>query len=176
MINFKKPIISNILKYGVIFGIILSLFIFLIYLNGDYTNQNLFHLTVLILITSCSIIAGLLSYKKDNNKALTIMEAIILGTGISLLGGFISVIIEVLIANLDADIINNLKEYQYEKITKNNTNISKEKIDQLIRKTNEQTTPISWIIKGLAEDLIVGIVFSLIGGLIIRKKKKESLT
>lgn len=166
------PSKKYILKYGVLFGIASIIFSLTSYLTGNYTDQGVFHLIILFFITITSIIAGLLIFKKNNNGYMSLGEALKISIGISLLGGLMAILWKVLLIKvIDPEIITQIEDKQIKRIAKTATNFTQENIERKIAITRKYTSPIRMILIALAEDLINGILFGLIGGLIIRKKR-----
>ncbi|SEL44970.1 Protein of unknown function [Aquimarina amphilecti] len=166
------PIKKYILKYGVIFGIISVIFSLTTYLRGNYTNQGLFHLILLSFITIGSIMTGLLVFKSKNNNFISLLEALKIGVGISILGGILLTSWEVLLIHyIDPEIITQLEDAQIKKVAESSANFTQEEIEKKIKMTQRNTSAMSWILLGFIEDLIVGFLISLVSGLIIRKKR-----
>lgn len=176
--SIKNNVSTNklVLIYGAILGFLTIAVSLFSYLSGQYTDQNLYHATILFLITFFSIGAGIVHFKKLNSH-ITLIKAFKIGIAISLLGGFIAILWKVLLLHvIDPDIIEQLKENQYKDTVQSYTTLSKENIEQKVAITERSTSPIRMITLALLSDLISGTIISLVISLFIRKKKKESLT
>lgn len=167
--------LKHILTYGIIFGIASIILSLSAYILGYYTKQGTIHTTILFLVTAGSIIIGLLKFKKNNNGYISVGGALKIAIGISLLGGLIAILWKVLLLHvIDPTIIDQLKEDGFKRLIKTSTELTKEKIKRRVALTDKYTTPIIMVYMALIEDLINGVVIGIVGGLIIRKKKRVS--
>ncbi|MGY3793548.1 DUF4199 domain-containing protein [Aquimarina sp. 433] len=166
------PIKKYILKYGLIYGLLTILFGLYTYLTGDYAKQNLFHASVLSLITISSIITAIISFKKSNDNFINLKEALKIGIGVAILGGLIAVLWKlILIKVIDPGIITELGDKQIKIIAENATDFTQENIDRKIAITKKYTSPLIQIVAAIGVNLFMGFLFSLIGGLIVQKKR-----
>lgn len=173
----KVSVKKYILKYGILYGITSTSFSYLTYLSEYYTKQNLFHGTILFLITLSYTLIGIFFFKKNNNNLISIKESLKIGLGISIIASLIIALFKIiLIKIIDPDIILQFDDKQFERIAKTSGDFSKENIEKKVAITKTYTS--SMVILGMTiiENLFIGFLLSLIIGLIIRKKKKESLT
>lgn len=168
LLTFKKYII----KYGLIMGlasIILSLYI---YLTGYYTKQGSIHRLLLFLIIVTSVLIGLITFKNNNN--ISLVEALKISIGISLLGGLIAILWKVLLIHaIDPGIIDQINEKHFRRLTENSLELTQNDIDRKLTITRTYTSPLILISIALNENLFWGLILGLIGGLIIRKKKRS---
>ncbi|MBW1295739.1 DUF4199 domain-containing protein [Aquimarina litoralis] len=181
LIQFKKYII----KYGIILGVatiihVLS-FNFLKELENKLTITHLFVLTIgfliLLFITIVSILLGLKAFKKNNDGYISLKEALKISIGIALIGGLIAMLCDILrIHVIDSGFIDQMNENNFKKLVENSTEITQKDIDRRMAITKRVNSPLIMISRSMAAHLCSGILFGLIFGLIIRKKKKESLT
>ncbi len=172
MENKSISIKKYILKYGILFGIASVILSFIIYKTGNYVKQNLFHSTILFFITITAIMIGLIIFKKKNKGYISLSEGLKIGIGISIIGGLIAVLWKILLLKvIDPEIINIITENHFKRIVENSTDFTQENLDKQIAIVQEYTSPFTMVWTALAEDLFVGFLLSLIGGLIIRKKR-----
>ncbi|MHA7057606.1 DUF4199 domain-containing protein [Aquimarina sp. M1] len=166
------PIKKHIIRYGFIFGVASVIFSLASYLTDNYVEPGLFHLIILLLITMTSITAGLLMFKKSNNGYINLSEALKIAIGISLLGGLMAILWKVLLINIiDPEIITQIEDKQIKRVVKNSIDLSHESINRSIAATKKYTSPMRMIVRALVEDLGNGIIFGLICGLILQKKR-----
>ncbi|WP_298546074.1 DUF4199 domain-containing protein [uncultured Aquimarina sp.] len=164
--------IKHILNYSLIYGTGIIIFKFLIYLNGNYTKQNSFHVTILLLITASSIFGGMVMFKKTNDNYISLGEALKIGIGIAILGGLLAILWNLLLIKvIDPNIITQLEEKNIKHIIDSGSDFTQENIEKQIAITRKYTSPLIQIGSAITENLLLGIVFGLIGGLIIRKKR-----
>ncbi|WP_108803782.1 DUF4199 domain-containing protein [Aquimarina sp. Aq107] len=166
------PIKKYILTYGLLFGIASIILSFTFYLTGNYVKQNLLHSAILFSITVFFIIFGLLVFKKNNNGFISLIEALKIGIGIAILGGLMAVLWKIiLLKQIDPNIINQFEDKQIKRIAEMSSDLTQKNIEEKIKITKKYTSPLRMTITALIEDTFVGFLLSLIGGLIIRKKR-----
>ncbi|WP_299247974.1 DUF4199 domain-containing protein [uncultured Aquimarina sp.] len=163
---------KHIFKYGILFGVTLTIYSFILYLNGYYVDQDVMHLIFLIFLTVGNISLGLVKFKNYNDGYISILEALKIGVGISIIGGLVVSLWEILLLHvIDPEVMNQLKEHSFKKIAETSTDFTKQDMDGQIEFINKIKSPIIMLISALVEDIFIGFLFSLIGGLIIRKKR-----
>ncbi|MBQ4804113.1 DUF4199 domain-containing protein [Aquimarina sp. MMG015] len=166
------PIKKYVLIYGIVLGFSIITYSILTYLTGNYTVKNLFHYSILFLLTISSIITGLILFKKNNEGFISLGEALIIGIGITVFGGIIITLWEILLIRvIDPEIITQLEDKQIKKIAEKANDFTQENIERKIEITKKFTSPLIMFITAFLEDIIVGFTMSLITGLIIRKKR-----
>ncbi|MBW1295738.1 DUF4199 family protein [Aquimarina litoralis] len=174
LIQFKK----HILKYGAILGIATIIYNFpfkLLEESGDYlTRPRLF---VLLFITVGSIFLGLKALKKNNDGYISLKEALQVSIGISIIGGLIAVLWRILLMHvIDTGIIDQINENHFKQVVENSTEFTQKDVERRMAIAKTRNSPLIMISRRMIEQLGNGIIFGLIIGLIIRKKKKKSLT
>ena len=173
LLTFKKYII----KYGLIMGVVSIILSLSIYLTGHYTKQSSIHSLLFFFIIVISIIIGLIAFKKNNNDYISLVEALKISIGISLLGGLIAIVWKVLLIHaIDPGIIDQINEKHFRRLTENSLELTQNDVDRKLAITRIYTSPLILISIALNENLFWGLILGLIGGLFIRKKKKKSLT
>ncbi|WP_299211919.1 DUF4199 domain-containing protein [uncultured Aquimarina sp.] len=166
------PMIKYTIKHGIFLGIAIIIFSLASYLAGSYIVQGWINLIVLLIVTVTSIMSGLLMFKKNNEGYISLGEALKIGIGITVLGGLIATLWEILFLKvIDPEIITQLEGNQIKKIAKEAKDFTLENMDRKIQLTNKIKSPIIMLVSALAEDIFIGFIFSLIGGLIMRRKR-----
>ncbi|WP_106794832.1 DUF4199 domain-containing protein [Aquimarina sp. Aq78] len=161
-----------IIKYGVILGIIFVIYNVFLYLTNNITSKHWIHVTINIAIPFCIIIYGLYSYKSNNNDFLKLGKALKIGLGISLIGGIITIVWNVLLSNvIEPNLFNQILDTQREKMILNNPEMSPEKVNETMEFSKKFSS--SYIVNtiGLFWRLLLGFIISLIGGAIMHKKQ-----
>ncbi|WP_298312547.1 DUF4199 domain-containing protein [uncultured Aquimarina sp.] len=111
-------------------------------------------------------------FKKTNDNYISLGEALKIGTGIAILGGLLAILWNLLLIKvIDPNIITQLEEKNIKHIIDSGSDFTQENIEKQIAITRKYTSPLIQIGSAIAENLLLGIVFGLIGGLIIRKKR-----
>ncbi len=115
---------------------------------------------------------GMVMFKKTNDNYISLGEALKIGTGIAILGGLLAILWNLLLIKvIDPNIITQLEEKNIKHIIDSGSDFTQENIEKQIAITRKYTSPLIQIGSAIAENLLLGIVFGLIGGLIIRKKR-----
>ncbi|WP_299247971.1 DUF4199 domain-containing protein [uncultured Aquimarina sp.] len=169
LMKFKR----HILKYGVIFGIATIIynlsFYFLDYSDNKFTITRLF---ILLFIITGSTLLGLLTFKKNNNNCISLKEALKISIGISLIGGLIAILWKILLIHvIDSGIIDQYKENNFKRLAESSLEFTQKDIDRRMAITKTYSSPLIMIYRRLVENLGNGIIFGLIIGLFVRKKK-----
>jgi len=120
------------------------------------------------------IILGLVAFKKANGGYISLAQALKTGLGIALIAGIIAVTYQlILVTVLDPDTIQKTIDFQMEKIRMEQPELPAETLDQIESMQRKFTSPWMMVAIGLVFSLFIGFVFSLIGGLIIKKSRPE---
>ncbi|GAA0729582.1 hypothetical protein GCM10009430_39880 [Aquimarina litoralis] len=166
------PIKKHLLQFSFLLGISIITYLIIRYITGNYTTKNIFHKITLLILALSSITIGLFSYKKNNNGFISLLEALKIGIGVTVLGGLMVTIWEIILLKvIDPDIITQLEEIQIKKIAENSSDFTQENIERKLAVTQKFTSPWIMILAAFIEDIIVGFFLSLIVGLLVRKKR-----
>ncbi|GAA3516379.1 hypothetical protein GCM10022393_33100 [Aquimarina addita] len=116
--------------------------------------------------------AGIIFFKKNNNSFISLKEALKIGIGISVIGGLIAILWKILLIKvIDPEIIQELEKIQIKQYVEESSDFTDENMNSIIKTIKKFTSPPIMILFALIEDLFLGFLISLIGGLIIQKKK-----
>ncbi|WP_298311674.1 DUF4199 domain-containing protein [uncultured Aquimarina sp.] len=163
---------TDILKFGLLQGITTIIYSFSIYVRGNFAKINTSHATIFLLILACWIMIGMIKFKKTNDNYISLGEALKIGIGITVFGGFLAILWKILLIHvIDPDIITQLEEKQINYMIKNSDDFTQENIDRRVALTRKYTSPLIQIGAAILESLFLGFIISLVGGFIIRKKK-----
>lgn len=171
--NQKKNLITPISKYSILLAVVIIIYSLTKYQLGAYTERKAYHYIFLFLVTILSLIGGILSFKKNNDSIISVVQAIKIGTGIVVFGGLLISLFEILLHYIDPSLIDHIHEKNFKDIPEKSYNLSEKSIQNRIDITKYWTSPKMILIYALIEDLIVGSFLSLIVGLIIRKKNRS---
>lgn len=163
---------KHIINYGIVLGILSVLMGVVMYVTNSYTEQNWVHSLIGFVILIGVIIYGIQAYKKANGGFLNLGEALKIGIGIALIGAIISVIWTILLMTvIEPDMINQINEAQREQMIERFPDMSQEQMDQSMEMAAKFTSPYIISAFALIGNLFFGFIISLIGGLILQKKK-----
>ncbi len=160
------------LRYSFLYALIIIIISFLFYITGNYGKQRTLHF-ILLLITAISIFSiSLIVFSLKNNGGISLSDALKIGVSVSVLGGLMPTFWEILLLEvIEPELISQLAERQFKRNLENKINLNQSQLKRKIELIKKVKSPAIMIAFALIEDLIVGFLFSLIGWLIIRKKR-----
>ena len=162
------------LRYGLLLGLISVVFGVMILMLEMHYQQDQKIGIVSLAINLILIILGLVAFKKANGGYISLAQALKTGLGIALIAGIIAVTYQlILVTVLDPDTIQKTIDFQMEKIRMEQPELPAETLDQIESMQRKFTSPWMMVAIGLVFSLFIGFVFSLIGGLIIKKSRPE---
>ena len=171
--NIKESsILSHILKYGLMLGIIW--FIYKLtnnLLSVDYNNNKILFVIEIIIHFGATTFF-IYKYKIKNNNFLSLKQAVIIGLGIVSIGSFIPVSHDYIYDNfVEYDLIVEKIEAKKENISTKNPDLSDEEIAQKIQKLKDNRFDKSQYIIEFIWNLSLGLIISLLGGALMQKNK-----
>ena len=170
----KISIRQYILYFGLLLGIVTTVFsLMLFFLDMHYQNSP-FELIVFLLILSASVVIAFIAFKKDNGGVLNLSECFKIGLGISLISSIIMFLYTLIEINfLDPETKTKGLNFVEETMKMNNPELSQENIDIIIERLKNMSSPRTIFISTIAIHLFFGFIISLIGGLIVKKSRPE---
>lgn len=165
---------SIILNYGLLLGILSVVLGVILYVTNAYLDPNWIYGIIGFLITVGVIVLGINAFKKQNQNFLSLKEAIKIGLGITLIGGIISVIWQLVLMNvLEPNYMEQLANIQREQMTDNFPNMSDSQINDAMAMNAKFSS--AWIIAAIAliGSLFQGLIIGLIAGLIMKNKNPQ---
>ncbi|MDY8137236.1 DUF4199 domain-containing protein [Aquimarina sp. 2201CG5-10] len=164
---------NYILKYGFVLGILSAIYSFILYLIGNMTNENWLFPIISAIILIGVINYGIYKHKLDNNGFLKLGNAIKIGIGIVLFGGIITIIWKAILFNvIDPNLSDQMLNAEIERIIANNPDLSQKQLDRNIAIAEKFGSIYVKSLYVLIENLLFGSIISLIGGVIMHKKKR----
>jgi len=128
-------------------------------------------ITISIIITVIIYVFGIIAYKKLNNNLLSLGEAIKLGLAIAAIAGVISALYSYIhYSYIQPEFIDALREEAVTKMVEQNPSLTNEQIEKVSEMTNMFTSPFFLSTMTLIGNLLLGIVISLIAGLIMKQE------
>ena len=158
------------LNYGVLLGVVSVVFGLMLFSMDMHYDQGWAIRGISLALTLAAILFGISQFKKANDGFLTISQALKLGTGIALIAGIIGLIYFFLLSNvIEPGYMDKMYEIGKETAMADNPELTEEQIDQGI----EMQKSFAWLTYPivLIFNIIIGLVFGLIGGLIMKKQK-----
>lgn len=158
------------LNFGVILGVISVVFALMLYFQEMHYQQDWKIGVVNLVIMIVIIMVALYQFKKANGGFMTLGEALKIGVGLSLVAAIIGTVFTQILANvIDPEMMNKANEFQI--LQMQERGMTQEQIDGAVEMGKKFQSPVIQIAMGLIFSLFLGFVFSLIGGLIMKKNK-----
>lgn len=166
----QKPTNKTAIQFGIILGIVSVLISVIIYALGMAYDQDWKTGMIGFLAMSIIIFLGIKKYKEFNDGFLTLGEAIKTGITIALIGGIISVVYSYLFMNfIEPDFVLNTMAGAEEKMLERNPNLTDEQIEQALSISKKMMSPGVMSAIGIVWSLFLGLIISLVSGLILKK-------
>ena len=164
----EKSLKSIATNYGLYLGLLSIIMLIIMYVFNMEKNWGIssisFVFTVLIFVM------GIKSLKSSNNNFLKLGEAIKVGLGIAAVGGLVSAIYTFIhYSYIQPEFVENIRQQSLEKMIEQSPNLTNEQMETATKMTNVFTSPFAMSTFTLIGTLLLGIVISLISGLIMKK-------
>lgn len=160
-----------VLNYGVLLGILSVLMGVIMYVTNAYLNPSWIFGTISFLITVVVISLAIRAYKTENEGFLGLGEALKVGIGVAVIGGIIGAIWMFLLMNyIEPEYASQLAEVQREAIMETNPNMTEAQLETAMEFNAKFSSPYLLLAFSLIGSLFMGLVISLIAGLIMKNK------
>lgn len=127
-----------------------------------------------IIVMIALIVLGIKKYKVGNEGFISLSQALKVGIAIALIGGIIGSIYQlVFLSYIDTEYLSRVQELQIEQALENNPEMSNEQIQMMRDMGSKFSSPWISFAGALIGNLLFGFIFSLIGGLILKKDKNS---
>ncbi|WP_271784009.1 DUF4199 domain-containing protein [Aquimarina algiphila] len=159
------------INYGIILGLILILIHVLMYVSGMLLEGKQWPMYLYYAIFPAFVIFAISAYKKKNSGFLTLGQALKTGISIAALSGLVYAIYNgIFNFFIEPDFIDQMMEVTREKMMEN-PNMTEEQIEMSIKFAKKLGGPIIGSAFFILLSVFFGFIYSLIGGLIMRKKQ-----
>jgi len=163
---------KTMLTYGIfigISGIILSL------LNYSFGNMFKQHWSVQVgnfIFLVLFIVLGIKTFRDANAGLLKFGQAVKIGLGISLIGALIGVLfLFVFIYVIEPDFMTKMADFQQQTMYEKYPDMPEEQLEQALKISKKFTTPTALALVTILWSLFLGLIISLISGLILKKEE-----
>lgn len=166
---------SIMLNYGLLLGFA-SIIVALI---NYVLSENLFdpHWSLMVgslAVTTIIIILGIKKVKESNSGFLSVSDAIKTGLGISLISAFVYIVYLLIFYNMiEPEYFDNMIQFQEQTIIEKYPNFSDEELEGAMKASSMFANTGANITMTLIFSLFIGLIISLIGGLIMRKSEED---
>ncbi|MGM5470901.1 DUF4199 domain-containing protein [Flavobacteriaceae bacterium LMO-SS05] len=167
----QKPTVGKFaMNYGVILGAIMILIAVVMYVTGMALEGKQWPQYLYYIIFPMAIFYAIGQFKKQNANVLSLGEAIKLGVVIAAISAIVYIIYGLLFNYvIDPDFMNQLKDVVRDKMLEA-PNTTQEMIDQQMKVVDMFMNPLIGNAIWLAVSMFFGLIYSLIGGLVMKKE------
>ena len=166
---------SIMLNYGLLMGFA-SIIVALV---NYVVSENLYEPHWLLMVGSLAvtiiiIILGIKKVKESNSGFLSVSDAIKTGLGISLISAIVYIIYLLIFYNMiEPEYFDNMVQFQEQMIIEKYPNFTDEQLEGAIKSSAMFANTGANITMTLIFSLFIGLIISLIGGLIMRKSDED---
>ncbi|OBX24589.1 uncharacterized protein DUF4199 [Gelidibacter algens] len=163
------------INYGVILGLVMVVISVIAYVTGLALEGAQWPTAIYYIIFPVVIFYAISQYKKRNASLLTLSEALKVGVLIGVISAIVFVIYS-LIFNyiIDPDFVNQMKDVARDNMLEQNPDMTQEMVDQGMKFVEMFTNPAIMGAFWIALSALFGLIYALIGGLIMKKETKLS--
>ena len=166
----QKPAVGKFaMNYGIILGVVMIALSVISYVTGQALEGAQWPQVVYYIVFPIVIMYAISVYKKNNANVLTLGDAIKLGVLIGIISAIVNVLYG-LIFNyvIDPEFMGQLLELTKDKMIEQNPNMTQAQIDQSMGFVEMMFNPFLGSAIWIAMSALFGLIWSLIGGLVMR--------
>ena len=169
----QKPKVGKFaMNYGIILGVIMVLIAVVSYVTGMALKGEQWPQIIYYILFPIIIFYAISQFKKQNANQLKLGEAIKVGLVIGAISAVVYIIYGLIFMYIiDPDFMNQMMDVAKDKMLERNPNMTQEMIDQSMKFIKMLTNPVVGNAIWLALSLFFGLVYSLIGGLVMKKEQ-----
>lgn len=168
MENEKPKAGKFALNYGIILGLFMVTIAVVLYVTGMALEGVQWPNFIYYIIFPIVVIYGISQYKKSNANILSLGDAIKVGLAIAVISALVYVVYGLLFNYvIDPEFMAQAMEVAKEKMLEN-PNITEEQVEQSIKMVEMFSNPLIGSAFWLAMSAFFGLIYSLIGGLVMK--------
>ena len=157
-------------NYGLILGVVLIVISAVLYFTGMQLKGVQWPMYIYYIIFPIIIIYAISQFKKSKNNVLSLGEAIKIGLITSIISALIFAVYNIIFNYfIDPEFVDKMMEVTREKLM-DNPNMTDEMIDKSIEMGKKFANPFLGSTIWVALSAIFGLIYSLIGGLVMKKE------
>ncbi len=159
------------LNYGLILGLVMIAIAVVMYVTGMALELKQWPQYLYYIIFPVTVIYAISQYKKSNGNLLRLGEAIKIGVLIGVISGLVYAVYG-LIFNyiIDPEFMDLMMEATRDKMLEN-PNMTEEIVDQSMAMMEKFMSPLLGTAMWIAMSAFFGLIYSLIGGLVMKKEE-----
>lgn len=157
-------------NYGLTLGVILIIISAILYFTGMQLKGVQWPMYLYYIIFPLVIIYAISQFKKNNNNLLSLSEAIKVGLMTAIISALIFAVYNIIFNYfIDPEFIDKMMEVSREKLLEN-PNMTEEMVDKSLEIGKKFANPILGSTIWVALSAIFGLIYALIGGLVMKKE------
>lgn len=157
-------------NYGLTLGVILIIISAFLYFSGMQLEGVQWPMYIYYIIFPLIIIYAISQFKKTNNNLLSLGEALKVGLMVSIISALIFAVYNIIFNYLiDPEFVDKMMEVTREKLLEN-PKMTEEMVDKSIEIGKKFANPFLASTIWVALSAIFGLIYSLIGGLVMKKE------
>ncbi len=158
------------LNYGLVLGLIMILINVAMYATGMIIEGKQWPIFMYYIIFPVFIIYTISQYKKYNASMLTLSDALKVGVATAVISAIVASLYSILLNYvIDPDLMGKAMEAAREKLYEN-PKMTEEMIDKSIEVMEKFSNPLIGSAFWIGMSAIFGLIYSLIGGLVMKKE------
>jgi len=159
------------MNYGLLLGLLMIVIAVITYVTGMALELKQWPQWIYYIVFPVTIIYAISQYKKINGNLLSLGEAIKLGLVIALISAIVYALYGLLFNYvIDPEFMGLMKEATRDKMLEN-PNLTEEMADQSMKMVEKFMNPVFGTAFWIALSALFGLIYSLIGGLAMKKEQ-----
>jgi len=160
------------LNYGLILGLLMIVIAVITYVTGMALELKQWPQWIYYIVFPVTIFYVISKYKKSNGNILSLGEAIKIGLVIGLISALVYAVYGLIFNYLiDPEFMSQIMEATRDKLLEN-PNLSEDIVDKQLEMMEKFMNPVVGTAIWIALSALFGLIYSLIGGLIMKKEEE----
>jgi hypothetical protein len=160
-----------VLNYGLLFGIVAVIYGVILYVTNVYLDPGFIYSAIQFLIAIVIISMAIKAFKTENGGYLSLGEAFKVGIGVAVIGGIIIAVWSFILMNyIEPEYLAQVTEIQRGKMSEMNPDLTESQLNAASEMGAKMSSPLMIMAISLIGNLFLGLVISLIAGLIMKNK------
>ncbi|MCB0444103.1 MAG: DUF4199 domain-containing protein [Gelidibacter sp.] len=170
----EKPSIKPIAySYGLYLALVSIVMLVIMYVANIQKSWPLSIIS--ILLTVLVFVYGIKAYKQKNNGFLSLGDAIKVGLAIAVIGGIIAAIYSYIhYSYIYPEFVEITKDQARTQMLNSNPDMTEAQIEQAMKISGMFTTPLFFSFMSVIGSLFMGLIISLIAGLVMKKENTHA--
>ena len=165
--SFKKLA----LNYGLLTGLFSILLSVIVYVMGSYLVKPWWSTVLITLVGFGITYYAILQYRSSLNGFITLGQAMKLGVAIALIAGIIAALSNyVFMTYIEPGLVDEMLELGRQNLEESGNSLSDEQIEMSLEMSRKFMQPWLMAALGVISSVFMGVIYSLVAGIILQKK------